>query len=289
MVQIYRLLIALLARFVMIGAGALFLYGASFYLRIIANANSRALLLQSVPPEQSGTRPILYLATIGIALAIVGIVLVAFGVRGLWRRIRAGMPSEDESRAETTMGRLASAAVFGAGALLGLLKLTLMIYALGGQIALAWTGIQTDAAVIRKWHGDWAPPGSDRPKRFGYQIAFAFDTPTERVEQETRISNGLYRTLEAGSTVPVTYAAGDPRDFAIEFASVRAVLINLLVWMGLLSVGLWGVRRNLGPDDGEKPRPAPLIPPTPKGSIPSAPTGGGHGSPIRRQFGQRGL
>jgi hypothetical protein len=288
MVQIYRLLIALLARFVMIAAGVLFLYWASFYLLILADSDSRAVLAQTLPPEASPTKPLIYLGLIGTSLVIVGIVLLVFGVRGLWRRVRTGMPSEEEGRAETTTGRLASAAVFGAGALLGLLKLTLMVYALGGQIALAWTGIETDALVTRKWSGDWAPPGSDRPKSVGYQIAFAFDTPTGRVEQETRISSGLYRSVEQGSTVRVTYAPDNPADFAIEFASVRAIVFNAVIWVGLLSVGLWGVRRNLGSDDdGERTARSGPVPPT--APVPSTRTQGGQGSSVRRQFGQRGV
>ena len=286
MVQLYRLLIALLARLILIGFGALLLYGASFYATILFNRDARELFTQ-IEANRNG---LWLIAAIGSGFAIAGLVLLFFGVRGLWRRIQAGMPSEDEGRAVTSTGRLASAAVFGAGALLGLLRLTLLIYALGDQAMLAWTGVETNAVVSRKWDADWAKAGTNDPKRASHLIAFTFQTPQgATVEQETRVSAGLYHSIDVGSAVPVTYSPQDPDKFGLEFARPRAVLIDAFIWIGLISVGLWGVRRNLGSDDagggdaGRAVGPAP----TPSGSIAAASARGGAGSPVRRQFGQR--
>jgi hypothetical protein len=287
MVRMYRLLIAVFARLILIGLGALLVYGASFYGMILLNRDAREMI------GEGGTKMLVLVAAIGTGLAVIGFLLLFFGLRGLWRRIRAGMPSEDEGRAETTTGRLVSAAVFGAGALLGLLRLTVTTYAVGDQIVLAWTGVETNAVIVRKWSGDWSPPGSERPPSAGRQIEFSFQTPDGKtIRREIRISGELYRAVEEGATIPVTYSAKDPTEAETEFASPLAVLMHAFFWIGLISVGLWGVRRNLGSGDPEggamrlgrtgTPAPNPPAPPTPS-------RGSSAGSPVRKQFGQRSV
>ena len=285
MAQIYSLVIALFARLIMVGLGALFLWGASFYGSILLSPIGRqAVATNHFTQTETNWAALSTVGGLGIGLAIAGLLLLFFGLRGLWRRVAAGMPAEDE-HAETPVGRLGSAAIFGAGALLGLLRLTLLLYAIGDQVVLQWTGIETSALVERKWRGDWAPPGTDQPPRIAYQLAIAFRAEDGgTIHQEKRVSGSFYHAVEEGSSIQVTYARQDPNDASLEFIGPRRVLIEAFIWIGLISAGLWGVRRNLGSDGsgvggGHMAGSKPPLPPAPR--TPAA--------PARRQFGQRTL
>jgi hypothetical protein len=289
MAQLFSLIITLLARLVMMAFGTLMIWYSTFYGRILLDPFSRqAIATNHFTQAETNWIALSAVAAVGIGLAVAGILLLVFGLRGLWRRIAAGMPSEDE-RAETTTGRIGSAAIFGAGALLGLLRLSLLVYAVGDQTVLQWTGVETTAVVERKWRGDWAPPGSDEPPRVAYQLAVAFRAQDgTTVRQEKRVSGVYYRDVEEGSSIPITYASRNPDISRLQFIGLRRVLIEAVVWIGLISAGLWGVWRNIGSNvGGNAPhRPAPEKAPT---GTRLPPRGDSGGSPARRQFGQRTL
>ena len=81
----------------------------------------------------------------------------------------------------------------------------------------------------------------------------------------------------------MVYAPSDPADARLQFIPSPRILIEAIIWIGLISAGLWGVRRNLGSDSpgggvNIAARPERPAPPAPRAPVPS--TG-------RRQFGQR--
>jgi len=173
-----------------------------------------------------------------------GLALLFLGGRGVWRRLRAGLPDEEEGDPQTGERRIGQTLLYGAGAAFGLFRIVLglfdvadyaLLYASGGR---AWAVVEREQDTVRT---------KVKEEFSGMFIDYRFRTADGReVVSQTPISYELARIIVEGDQIEVLYSLRDPQRNRLPMQfDLLAVVIHFAV-MGVLAVfGIRGLRRNL--------------------------------------------
>ena len=183
-----------------------------------------------------------WLITFGTLIG--GLVLLFLGGRGVWRRLRAGLPDEDEGDPKTGERRIGQTLIYGAGAAFGLFRIVLGLFDVADYALLYTSGGRAWAVIEREQDTVNTPV---KEPFTGMFIEYRFLTADgQEVTSQTPISYELARQVQEGDQIKVFYSLRDPQKnrLPVEF-DLMAVLIHFAV-MGFLAVfGLRGLWRNL--------------------------------------------
>lgn len=223
---------------------------------------------------------LIQLLGIKAGIAIVGIVLLFFAVRGLIARIRAGLPSDDEAVGKSFFSRVLNALIYGAGFAFGAFSLAVSIGP-GLQMATAVaTGITVEATVLGFDAGDG-------PR--AYTANFEFTADGRHFTGTYPVTSSNPPTTRLLPDIKVTYPAGRPEQFQVtEEYSHSSFLFFLAFRIFLVVGGLWGLMKNLSPDPPADAVAAPRFTPRPTPSAPAPVPLRTTSSGPRQTFGRRG-
>lgn len=189
-------------------------------------------------------------------LLIVGGTLLVIGLRGLYKRIAAGLPAENEDDPTTEAGRIGQMILYGFGAAFGLWGLTLGALDNLSYLILSASGMETIAEIetIRTQNGtrDDSPPGV----YFDYHFT---TTSGESVTGSQLVpSSEFSRTNRDGGRIPVIYDFGNPQthDFP-QFRDWWGIAWFMAFRLLLAGIGIWGLSRvlRMGRIDGQDAHP----------------------------------
>ncbi len=185
--------------------------------------------------------PSAWLMTVGLFLG--GLVLVFLGLRGLYRRLLAGIPEEGEGDAETPLGQLGSILVFALGAAYGSYAMVMLLISAADYLALRTGGVRAMAVIEKEWTARDTESKDDR----GQFVSYRFQTERgEIVVAEKSVPHSILRDYEAGSTIEIVYAREDPSRTLIPVVeSWTAFLTRVAAYGFLIVFGIRGLRRNL--------------------------------------------
>ena len=173
-----------------------------------------------------------------------GLALLFFGGRGVWRRLRAGLPDEDEGDPRTAEGRIGHILIYGAGAAIGLLRIVIglldvadyaVLYTSGGR---TWGVVEREQDTVRT---------KEKETFSGMFIDVRYQTADgQEMIAQTPISYELARIVEVGDRIEVMYSLSDPQRYRLPAKfDLLGVVIDFAI-MGFLAVfGIRGLRRNL--------------------------------------------
>ncbi len=136
---------------------------------------------------------------------------------------------------------IGAVALFAGAVIVGVLMQREVSRQAADRLMFAERGVTTDAEVTRVWRA-----GSSDSKR--YWIAYRFDVDTRPYEGETRVSQSLSRSLQAGALVTIKYLRDDPTRSTLASGPAGALPVWLpyLVGAMIVSGGLlvvWMVMR----------------------------------------------
>ncbi len=173
----------------------------------------------------------------------VGVPLLFFGLRGLVRRIKAGLPDEDEGAAETSAGRIGQGLVYLAGSAVGGYLMFFTLLDTVDFIDHQSNSLYSEAVIERIAKSDGS--NGEAP---GLRYAdFYFQTQEgETVRGRMQVPFNPGKEFVEGGKIVVGFLPSDPS--VHEWQGLRSVddyLINIAIYGALLLGGLWGAYRNV--------------------------------------------
>jgi hypothetical protein len=266
-----RYVIALVLRGVMgmVGIGVIAYCGFTIFMSYQAIGNATA--------AGEGPPPLFLVTHFGFygLLALGGVGLVIAAVRGIARRIRDGLPSDDEGIGKSPLTLLINILIYGAGFCFGAYSIAVSIVPAVQMSLLVADGITTEATIT-----GFTP--TDDPKY--WIVNYRFRTADGRVIEDSTFEDGYEQpTTRIMSKFRVTYIAADPSKHDVtEYFEPSQMVLSMVVRFGIALVGLWGLVRNIGPLLPKRLPPVePMAPPPSQPRMVSA-TG------ARAGFGRRG-
>ena len=180
----------------------------------------------------------------GILFFLGGLIIALLGLRGLLRRIRRGLPSEQIVDAETSRGRLIAGLVFGIGALWGGYAMILSLLDIAEHLPLRLAGQQATAVVEKTWNAK--DPADER--RYQSFLSYRFKTRDgETVRAEIQVPRTYVWDVKRGTRIDILYAPHDTSQTTIpELETWGRAFLFLGFYTFLVVFGVIGARRNLG-------------------------------------------
>jgi len=177
---------------------------------------------------------------------LIGLPLLIFGVLGLVRRVKEGLPDEDEDQAETPVGRIAQALVYLAGGTIGGFLLISTLLGVFDYVSYVENSQRAEAIIDRNWRSD----GADGEIRGSYYVTYRFQTHAgETVVSKAQVPNMAGNHFAEGNKIIVRYLTTDPNvNEWEELRSLSNAALPLIFYTVLVVGGIWGVRRNLFPE-----------------------------------------
>jgi hypothetical protein len=174
---------------------------------------------------------------------LVGLPLLVFGVRGLLRRLKGGLPDEEEGLPETSAGRIGQAAVFLAGGLAGLVLLSSTLFKAYDYVSHVTNSARAEAIIEKRWRSG----GTADEINGQYYVTYRFNTHAgETFVSKAAVPNFGGKAFTEGNKIIVTYRPDDPKDNEWEeLRSLSDYLFPFVMYTALVVGGLWGVKRNL--------------------------------------------
>ncbi|WP_298986969.1 hypothetical protein [uncultured Roseibium sp.] len=179
--------------------------------------------------------------------------LLFFGGRGIYRRISIGFPTEEEGKANTLVGKLASIGVFLFG--IGIAGAGLV----GGtgnmqkKIPIVFWGVEVtgkiDSLVKAQDSASMRTPS--------YLATISFPGPDGEILTRTeRVSYTTYTILRRSNEFDLKYDPANPETFKLkQFVASPLEYIWYFVWrIAFVYVGVCGIQRNLRPVGPTLPR-----------------------------------
>ncbi len=228
-------------------------------------------------------------ALLALLALCAGTFLLVIGGRSFIRRLMAGLPKEDEGRAETAVGRWGHVAIYLFGILIAGKGLVFGILYVPTNVPLTFTSVPGKATAEKQW----SVPSEREGARPSYYAVLRYTTADGRTySKEMQVDSIVAVELKQDPEIRIAYVPNDPQNMTIA-RWVRSPLGYLwfFLWRILfVVVGVRGIARELRPpDDGldVKARPSPLSRvASPPGSLSGRAAGSSTG--LRRtQFGRR--
>ncbi len=223
--------------------------GPFIYLYIIDSTIKRQESLFSNAEGFNPTRDLDYLAAwdvfaIGILFFLGGLVLVILGLRGLYRRIRNGLPQDEIVDAETSGGRLVAGLGFGIAALWAGYAMFMSLLDIADHLPLRISGQQATAVVEKTWRAQ-DPSDSRQYQSF---LAYRFKTPDgQTIRGEIQVPRSFMAKVSRGDRIDILYAPDDTSETTIpELETWGRAFLFLGLYAFLIFFGVIGARRNLG-------------------------------------------
>lgn len=173
----------------------------------------------------------------------VGLPLLIFGLWGLMRRLRNGLPDEDDGVPETSAGRLGQALIYLTGGLAGLALLASTLFDTFDYVHHVANSQRAEAVIEQRWRSGGT---ADEIKGQSY-VTYRFNTHGgETLVSKAMVPNFAGKTFVEGNRIIVTYRPENPQvNEWEELRSLSDFILPLLLYSALLIGGLWGVKRNL--------------------------------------------
>lgn len=177
-----------------------------------------------------------------LSLFLGGLALLFFGLRGLYLRISAGLPEEDEGDSETTLGRLGSGLVFAIGTAYGCYAMVMLLVGAADYLALRTSGVHTFATVEKEWMARDTETKDDH----GQFVSYSFQNlQGETVIAEKSVQILFLGEVEPGSQIEIIYDPEEPSDTLILSQESWFGFLTRLGSYGFLIVfGIRGLYRN---------------------------------------------
>ena len=177
-----------------------------------------------------------------VSLFLVGLALLFFGIRGLYLRISAGLPEEDEGDAETALGRLGSGLVFGIGTAYGCYAMVMLLIGAADYLALRTSGVHTIATIEKEWLARDTETKDDH----GQFVSYSFQNlQGEGVVAEKSVQIFFLGEVEPGSQIEIIYDPKEPSETLILSQESWFGFLTRLGGYGFLIVfGIRGLYRN---------------------------------------------
>lgn len=210
-----------------------------------------------------------------------GIFLLVIGGRSLIRRLKAGLPQEDEGRAETAAGRWGHIAIYLFGILIAGRGLVFGILYVPTDVPLTFASVPGEATAEKQWSVPSEREGA-RPSYYAVLRYTAADGQT--YHKEMQVDSIVAVELEQDPEIRIAYVPNDPQNMTIA-RWVRSPLGYLwfFLWRILfVVVGVRGIARELRPPEGGVNGKA-----QPSGIPRSAPASASPAGLRRTQFGRR--
>ena len=172
----------------------------------------------------------------------VGLPLLFFGLRGLVRRIKAGLPEEHEGVAETSAGRLGQGLIYLAGSAVGAYLLLGTLLGAADFMEHRNNSLFSEAIIERIAKSDGSN-GEAKGMRYADYAFFTQEGETIRSRMQVPINPG--KEFVEGGKIIVGYLPSDPT--INEWEGLRSAddyLINMAIYAALLIGGFWGMIRN---------------------------------------------
>lgn len=180
----------------------------------------------------------------GILFLLAGLVVALLGLRGLFRRIRNGLPRDEIVDAETSRGRLIVGLVFGIGALWGGYATILSLLDMAEHLPLRLAGQQATAVVEKAWKA--TDPADER--RYQAFLSYRFKTRDgETVRAQIQVPQTYLWDVRQGTRIDILYTSHDASQTTIpELETWGRAFLFLGFYTFLVVFGVIGARRNLG-------------------------------------------
>ncbi len=174
---------------------------------------------------------------------IIGLPLVVLGIRGILKRLQAGIPEEDEGLPKTSVGRIGNILVFLAGGLIGLKLMIFAMLDVADHLHVDASYIRAEAVVEKTWKS----PGAEDEQRGAYYSMYRFRTPSGEVyKSKIRVPRRAGNHFVEGNRVWIKYLPSNPSVTAWEAGeSLSDFIPPLFFYAVLVAGGFWGVKRNL--------------------------------------------
>lgn len=173
---------------------------------------------------------------------IVGLPLLIFGILGLFRRLQAGLPEEEEDTPTSTAGRLGQGLIYLAGGAVGLYLLTFAVIDVVDYAHLEVRAEKAEAVVDRNWKSN----GQDGEPR-GYYAIYRFQTLAgQTFTSKVKVPNFAGGHFTEGNRIVVNYLPSDPS--INEWEGTRSLsdyAVPMAFYLLLVVGGFWGLKRNL--------------------------------------------
>ena len=172
----------------------------------------------------------------------VGLPLLFFGLRGLVRRIKAGLPEEHEGVAETSAGRLGQGLIYLAGSAVGAYLLLGTLLGAADFMEHRNNSLFSEAIIERIAKSDGSN-GEAKGMRYADYAFFTQEGETIRSRMQVPIHPG--KEFVEGGKIIVGYLTSDPT--INEWEGLRSAddyLVNIAIYAALLIGGFWGMIRN---------------------------------------------
>lgn len=169
----------------------------------------------------------------------VGLPLLFFGLRGLVRRIKAGLPEDHEGVAETSAGRLGQGLIYLAGSAVGAYLLLGTLLGAADFMEHRNNSLFSEAIIERISKSD----GSQGEAKGMRYADYAFRTEKgEVVHGRMKVPNFPGKEFTEGGTIIVGFLPSDPSVHEWEgLRSADDYLINMAIYAALLIGGFWGM------------------------------------------------
>jgi len=179
-----------------------------------------------------------------VGALFVGGTLLFLGLRGLVRRIVAGLPTEDEGDPKTETGRMGQMLLYGAGTAFGLWGLALGSLDTLSYLVLSTSGVQTTAEV----EGIRTQNRTRDGRMPGVYFDYSFRSISGEVVTGTQLvpSSNFSRAYSDGGELTIYYSLGSPQTHAFPDLRAWSGIAQFMAFRLILVVfGVWGLRRNL--------------------------------------------
>ncbi len=188
-------------------------------------------------------------ALLAVLSLCAGVFLLVIGGRSLIRRLMAGLPQEDEGRAETAVGRWGHIAIYLFGILLAGKGLVFGILYVPTDVPLTFASVPGEATAEKQWSVPSERAGA-RPNYYAVFRYTAADGQTYR--KEMQLDSIAAVEVEQDPNIRIAYVPNDPQNMTIA-RWLRSPLgyIWYFLWRILfVVVGVRGIARELRPPDG---------------------------------------
>ncbi|TQV71264.1 DUF3592 domain-containing protein [Denitrobaculum tricleocarpae] len=174
---------------------------------------------------------------------LIGLPLVVFGIRGILKRLQAGVPDEDDGLPKTSLGRIGNTLVFLAGGLIGLKLMIFAMLDVADHLHVAASYVRAQAVVEKTWKS----LGVEDEQRGAYYSVYRFRTPSGEVfKSKIRVPHHAGNHFVEGNRVWIKYLPSNPSVTAWEAGqSLSDFILPLLFYAVLVVGGFWGVKINL--------------------------------------------
>ncbi|MBD1545888.1 hypothetical protein [Roseibium aggregatum] len=188
-------------------------------------------------------------ALLAVLALSAGVFLLIIGGRSLFRRLMAGLPEENEGRAETAVGRWGHIAIYLFGILLAGKGLVFGILYVPTDVPLTFTSVHGEATAEKHW----SVPSEREGARPSYYAVFRYTTADgQSYRKEMQVDSIVAAGLKRDPDIRIAYVPNDPQNMTIA-RWVRSPLGYLWFFMWrivFVTIGVRGIARELRPPDG---------------------------------------